>query len=1166
MRDAFTSTCVEMLDAAVGVDEIAEEPPCHVAVQTRGIIRCSIACQTSITSNNTCAVQTDDTVSADSVSHPDDKINNSSLPKEESTCSEGKKQTFETQLSRKVYAEIGIQTQSVAENGTMIYDSFKSPLKGTEKINFLSAVSKQNSLESKSKKQSSMIRYDYKKPEKYLKGKVKKSERVTPQLCSDKSDDNSGKVFPFTSEDSSTPASTTQFFRPADKSLSQQSMAASSGLFVLEDAPHLSSYHKEVHHHDRLMPLVPNFHHHGMDPLLLHQNILSCALAMQSMPGLSKGCCCRPGIIGVCANMNHPCVPQAGHVCHGLRNCFCLCSSCINTRHSNCRSTESEVKVQMSSTRSTSGNKSARRVWNRIIDTEDSSSSSSGGDCKMPSRKMCLKNRAVNATYATQMDSEGENTDSTRRSTDEEDSSIGARLRKKVTTKRMGQRREVARMCGRNSSLSTDEEMENKTSRLRNRNMCMTDHLQTRSYSNNKQEGSISSRLRERRNKYDVDHKKYRKNMSKKFPLSKQKHRSKLKLKHLKNRHLDEPVEESDTPVMRIHSQVHSNQSEAVQDMQDCRVGSYNAQISTVLQSNIQQKTRAVTEENVLEQSSCKELFSTLSDIYSDAEQQSHRTAAEIQTIQPKKARGSVLNEHKRKASVGCADQVESKCKDCPSLERRKSKRTRTDFVNKVSDDSVIDKDSEATSNILLHYVSESSPEKYITRTCDTATAISLPLTEQASSDQEMKCSTANENHSLLNVRVNAHETRQGVGKTDPSRGTGPVRKLSKLAKFRRNIIKSKMPSKIASELPEKCLRIRKMLTPASKTCIAHSKSIRPGVRSPSGVGIEGNVSKSRTNVSYLSSIPQDHSSSVGNGFVNLNTCNNSVNLHLTCNSGTDQIFSSTDIVKETCSTEEIHTESNHAEIADCSQDRIPKSDIITETASPLSKVDHASEIHSDSSLPDKILETVTVPAVPVCHKESVPEANQTAEGMGHVTLPHTCLDADYTSENVTKVRSPDKTREAVADFTDFESPATIFKMDEMKNEIFPRICQELVLCPVSPIKDPVVGELKLKSEMVESSATASDKKQIAELPVNGSSIKSPKRLTRSSLHQKTGSEITAEKCAVNTSTDLKVFPGCVLRWVLKYYEVECKEKHPKKSKFMTDKLKTKGWYLVMCI
>ncbi|KDR10341.1 uncharacterized protein LOC110838051 [Zootermopsis nevadensis] len=646
--------------------------------------------------------------------------------------------------------------------------------------------------------------------------------------------------------------------------------------------------------------------------------------------------------------------------------------------------------------------------------------------------------------------------------------------------------------------------------------------------------------------------------MSKKFPLSKQKHRSKLKLKHLKNRHLDEPVEESDTPVMRIHSQVHSNQSEAVQDMQDCRVGSYNAQISTVLQSNIQQKTRAVTEENVLEQSSCKELFSTLSDIYSDAEQQSHRTAAEIQTIQPKKARGSVLNEHKRKASVGCAGQVESKCKDCPSLERRKSKRTRTDFVNKVSDDSVIDKDSEATSNILLHYVSESSPEKYITRTCDTATAISLPLTEQASSDQELKCSTANENHSLLNVRVNAHETRQGVGKTDPSRGTGPVRKLSKLAKFRRNIIKSKMPSKIASELPEKCLRIRKMLTPASKTCIAHSKSIRPGVRSPSGVGIEGNVSKSRTNVSYLSSIPQDHSSSVGNGFVNLNTCNNSVNLHLTCNSGTDQIFSSTDIVKETCSTEEIHTESNHAEIADCSQDRIPKSDIITETASPLSKVDHASEIHSDSSLPDKILETVTVPAVPVCHKESVPEANQTAEGMGHVTLPHTCLDADYTSENVTKVRSPDKTREAVADFTDFESPATIFKMDEMKNEIFPRICQELVLCPVSPIKDPVVGELKLKSEMVESSATASDKKQIAELPVNGSSIKSPKRLTRSSLHQKTGSEITAEKCAVNTSTDLKVFPGCVLRWVLKYYEVECKEKHPKKSKFMTDKLKTK--------
>jgi hypothetical protein len=1196
MHDASTSTCVEMLDAAVGVDKITESP-CHVAVQTRGIISYNIASQTNITTNNTCAVQTDDTASADSISHPEDKFSNCILSNEETTCSILKKQTVETELSRKVHAETEIQTQSVAENGILMHDNLKSSLKGTEKVNFLSVTSKQKSAERKLKKQSSVVRYDYNKPEKCSKGKVKKWESLTPQLCSDKSDDSSDEDLIFRSKDSYTPAPTTQSFRPTDKPLTQQSTAASSGSFVVEDASHLSAYPKEVHRDECLMPVMPHFHHHytDMDPLLFRPNILNCALAMQSMAGLSKGCCYRNGIIDACANMNHPCVPQAGHTHHGPRKYFCVCSSCVNTGQSNHKSPESEVKVQISSTGSIADNKSAKRVWNRIIDTEDSSSDSkTGGDHKMPSRKMCLKNHSVNATYTTQIDSEGENTGSRRSSicTDKQDSSAGPGLRNMVT--KMRKRREVARRNGRNSSLSTDAEIENKTSRLGNINMYLKgSHLQVRSSSSNKQEGGIFSRLRKRKNKDNVYHKKdIRKYMSKKCPLPNQKHKSKLKHKHLRHRHLNEHSEESDTSVMKIHSKVHSDQCEAVECMQDCQVGSYNAQVSSVLQSSIQQKTEAVTEKNIHELSSCVELFSTVSGVCSDVEQQSCRTAADIQTIQPHKVPDSVLNKRKRKASDGSADQVESKRKDCASLERQKSKRARTGFVSKESGDSVIEKNSEATSSILLHYVSESSPEKYITRTSKTATDISLPSTEQTNSDQEFKCSTENENCPLLNVRVNAHETGRAVGKTDPSRGAGPIRKLSKLEKFRRNLVRYKIPSKITTELPEKCLKSRKTLRSLSETGGARSKPIRPGVRSRSGVGIKANMSDSLTNVSNLLSSPQDHSTlmrnekpstnlditvpSMTNGFVNLNTCNNSVlDLQLTCNSGTGQIFANTHTIKEIGTREEIHTETNHtvhvsrsfissntfvgAEIPACSQDSVPMSNLVTETAS-LSKVDHAPEIHSDSSLPDKISQTVKVLAFPVSYKESAPEANQTAEGMGLATSPHTYHEA----EKVTKVRSPDTTPErcqAAADFRDVESPDTILKMDEMKDEIFPRLCQELIPCPVSPLKDPVIVELPLKSETVESSVTTLGTKQIAEVPVNGLSIKSPKRLARSSVHQKTGKEITMGKCMVNTSTDMKVFPGCVLRWVLKCYKVEYKKKHPTKSKSMLDKLKNKGWY-----
>jgi hypothetical protein len=1181
-----------MLDAAVGVDKIAESP-CHVAIQTCGTTSHSTACQTSITTNNTCAVQTDGTASADSITHPEEKLSNCRLSEEEPTCSINKKQKVETELSREVDAETEIQTQSAADSGILMHNDFKSSLKGTEKVNLLSVTS-HNSAERKLKKQSSMVRYDYKKLEKCSKRKVRKWGSLTPPSCSDKSDDSSDEDFPLRSKGSSTPAPATCSCMPTDKLLTQQSTAASSGSFVVEDAPHLLAYPKEAHCDGCLIPVVPHFHHHYMDSLLFCPNTVSCDLVKQSMAGLSKVCCYRCGMTGACANMNRCCALQAGHTHHGLRKYCCLCSSCVNTGQSNHRPSENEVKLQISSTGLTSDNVSAKQVWNKIIDTDDSSSDSNTGEHKMTFRGFSLNDHAVNATYTTQIHSEYENTSSRRRliSTDKQDSSVDAELRRKVATKQAMKRRELAHINSRNCSLRTNEEIENKTSRLGNTNMYLKgNHIQAKNL-NNKREGNISSRLRKRRNKHNLDHKKdMRKYLLKKFSLSKQKHRSKLKLKHLRHRHLNGHSEESDTSVMKIRSEVQSNQFEAVECMQDSQVGSYSSQVSTVLQSNLQQKTGAVTERNIHEHSSCMELFSTASDVYPDVEQQSHRTAADIHTIQPDKVPCSVLNKHKRKASDGPADQVESKSKDCASLGRQETKRARTGFVSEKSSDSVIDKDSKATSSILLHCISEPSPEKHITRTYNTATDISLPSTEQASSNQEFKYSTANENCLLLNVRVNARETGKAVGKTHPSEGAGSIRKISKLEKFRRNLIRSKMPSKIALELPEKCLKKRrKTLIPVSETSDAGSKSIRPEVRSLSGVEMKANMSNFLTSVGNHSSSPQDLSTPMGNekpftnletavpnvanGFVNVYN-NLVVDLHLTCKSGTDQIFANTHTVKETGMREEINTEINHAahvsrnfvssdtflgaETPPCSQVSVPMSNIITETSSLLSKVDHIPEVHSDSSLPDKIPETVTVPAPSVSYNENVPEANQAFESMGLAASPHTYLEAYNISEEATKVSSPDTAPErcqAAADFSDVEPSVTV---DAMKDEIFPRLCQELTPCPVSPIKDRVVGDLQLKSGTAGSSVTTLDTKQIAEPLVNGLSIKSPKRLTTSSMHQNTDKETAVGKCVVNTSTDMTLFPGCVLQQVLKYYEAENKN-HPKKSKSVLNKFKNQGW------
>jgi hypothetical protein len=1184
MHDASTSTCVELLDAAVGVDKIAESP-CHVAIQTQlNLITSSIACQTSITTNNTCAIQTDNTVTADSICYPEDKFDNCSLPKEKMSCNRGKKQQVETRLSRKVHAETKIETQSVAENGSLMHDSLKSSLKGTKKVNFLNITSKHDSAERKWNTQSSMVRFNYNKPDKCSKSKANMWESLTPQLCSRKSDDSSDEDSPFGSKDSFTPAATTQSFRLTDRPVTQQSTAASSGLFVVEAAPHLSPYSEQVHPDKCPMPVVPQFCHHywDVDPVQFRPNMRSCEMAMQSISELSKGCCYRHPIVGACANMNHPCVPQAAHTHHGLSNYFCFCSSCVNAGQSNHRPPESEVKVQMSSTRPTSDN-SAKRVWNRIIDSEDSSSNSeTEGDHKMPFRKLCLNNHTANSRFSTQMGNEDGNTSSRRRGicTDKQDSSVGAGSGRKVATKRMKKKREAAHINGRDSTLSTDEEVENKTSRLGNKNTWLKgNHLQARSSSSNMQEGSISSMLRRRKNEHNADHKKgVRKCASKKFPLSKQKHKSKLKLNHMRHRQLTEHTEESDIPVMIIRNKVHSNQSEAVECMQDCQVGSCKAQVSTVLLSNIQQKTEAVTEENIHKHSSCMEMFSTVSDVYPHEDQQSHRTAADIQTPQPEKVSGSFLNKCKRKAPNGSA-----------SSETQKSKRAKTGSVSMDSGESVTGKDSEATSSILLHYVPESSPEKYITRTRETNTDISLPSTEQPSLDQEFTCSATNKNCLLVNQTVNAHETGQAVGKTNPAQVAGPVRKISKLEKFRRSLIKSRMPSKIATKLSEKCLKSRTR-TSVSETSDAVSKSITPEVTSVSGVKQQANMPDSCTTISNMSLSPRHHSTlienekpstnlditvpNVANGFANHSKSSSVVDLHLTCNSVTEQIFDITHTVREMGVREDVNTETNHAvhvsrnlassntsfgaEIPSCVQDQVLVSSHITQASNLLSKVDHASENHSDSSLRDEIFEAVKVPSV--IYKESVPEVNHTAEATGLATSPQTYHEVDNMSKNVMKVCSSNTTPETcqgAADFRGVQSPATVSKMDEV-DEIFPRLHQELIPCPVSPIKDPVIDKLQLKSETVESSVITSDAKQIAELPVNGLIIKSPERLTRSSMHQKTGEQITTGKCVVVRSTD-ELFPGCVLRWALKYYEDEYKKKHPKKSKSMMGKLKNEG-------
>jgi hypothetical protein len=1236
-----------MLDAAVGVDEVAELL-CHAAVQTGHISSYNIACQTSITTYNTCTVQTDVTAmldnaaiinnscavqtdatailntaatiynscatqtdvtaildtsakihdscavqtdvtailntaatihdscavqtdvtaivhAANNISHPEGKFISYKSPGEETTCSIGEKQKVGTKLSMEVNTEAEIQTPSgVVMNDNLM--SYAALLKGTEKENFLMLTLGQNSTDRKCKKRSSMVRCDYMKPEKCLKEEVKKWESLVAWLCSNKSDDSFSDDF-VGSKDSSLATPTMQ--SSADKPSTRHNIPASSGSFAVEVAPHASGCLKEVHPDECTIRVASRFHcpYVHMDPLLCQPHMLSCGLAMQSMDELSNYCCYRNTNVGAYANMCHSYIPQAAYTHQGQRNHCCCCISRTNSDQSNHRPPEREVKVQISSTRSTS-DKSAKRLWKRIVDTEDSSSDlETGSDHKMPSKKMCLKNHVIDSTSSTEMDSEVENTCSRRRGifANKQDSSVHAVPGRKVATKQLRKRREVTCINGRDSLFNMDSERENNTAKLGKIKACLKEN-QTRGSAYNEQEDTTYSRIRKRKKCNEVQKKDLENNMSKKtlrqkFSLSKLECISRDKLKHLMHRQQNEHIEESDTPIVKLCKEVHVSQHEAVECTRDYQVGSCDIRASTVQQSNTQQKT----EENINKHSLYVELFGTVS----DEEQQSGKTVADMQTIQPGKVSGTSLNNCKRKASDSSSGQVGSR-----SLDMQKPKRAKIDIVNEESGDT----DSEAASSILLLHASESRSEKYVKRTY---TDVSLPSQEQPSSNQEFKFSAVNEKFLVPNGRVNAHGTGQAIGKTDAPQGTTLPRKSSKLEKLRRNLIRAKMPAKIAIELPEKHAKRRKILKARSETNIVGSNCNTSGVRSLSEMARDGmpNLTGSVNNLPCSSPhhntvvLAMEHekpSTELDTTTLNLADSNNSVaDLPLTCNSAAEQILSTIHIGTGG----DVHTETNHTidipkifastdtvldvEIPACSQDRDPIMSYVTEGTSPVPNVDHAPEIRTISSLPDKVPKPLTLPTLPISYKEVVLEVSQFPETMEHVTFPHTYHERENMPEIVTKVESPDTAPgmcQAAVNFRDVELPATVSKVGGSEDVVFSGLHEELIPCPVSPIKNPEIGELHVDSETIESSIRTLDTIKNSELPMAVLSIESPVMPAGSSMYHKTGEQITMREI-----TDKKLFPGCVLQWVLKDYEVKYKKKHPKKSKSLIGQLKEEG-------
>jgi len=1161
LHDASTWTWVEMSDAAVGLDKIADCPH-HVAVQTSGITTCKTACQTNIITYNTCAVQTDDANmlhTAHTVSHTEDKFSSCGLPNERTTCNIGKEHDKVKCIRNTLTNDTAVTNNCLKSN--------ESLSKGLEELNFPKLTPAQKSVESKLKKISILVRCDY-KPEMGLKAEVKKWESLVSWLCSDKSDNASAEEdSSFVHENFSTPAvalrscmstsptqrstltgdkrftrqstpsagkslirqiiptndkcHTQQSMPTAAKCLTQQSTQTTdriltpqsmpthqntltaSGMFAVDDAQHLLGYPKEIHPHACLMPVVPYFEHHCMhvDPLPFHQHMLNCQLLVQSMAEHWRNYCYKNAGNDICAKFNHPCVSQ------GLQNYCCSCSLCVSTNQSNCRPPKKEAKVQISNARSAS-KKPAKRVWKRILDTEDSSDDmEAGDDNRMPHRKLRLKNHIVNSTFTTDIDHEVENMAASRRViyADKHNYSVGTGSGRKMADKHLRERRKV-NINDINSAFSMNEEGE-RVVRLRNINSSLRGSKQSRASSDNEQDSSTFSKLKKMKMKCNESDEKnvikymLKKAMGRKFPLSKLKFRS----KRLMPRQLSDHVEECETSGMNVGNEVCISPHIAVGHIQDSKVGSRNVDTSALLQSTIRRKTAdiAATEEGLCQHLPHAECGTT-PDMCTGKEPDSGRTVVDLQTVQAQNVSNSSLNKCKRKACNLSANQVESRVLDCSFSEMCKSKRTKTSFISKGSRDLVTSNVSEATSNVTWHSLTDSSPKKYATRTFRASTSITLPSVEQQSPNQKYKFPTASEKFKV----VNTPGAEQAAGKPDASRHAGQQIKRSKLEKLRRNIVKAKRPSKIATEVV-KTVQHRKSLVLRSESSCALSDCKKSGVRMMLETARKVRIPDSVTNVSNQCLRPPHQSTqtslkdemlsaqhdTLAPDFINQhvtqsNSSNSMVDHPLTCNSVTEQepnmrgeICSETNRKVDVSSVESMDVVLD-AEIPSCFQDSVPMSSHVVQTVNYMSKVNNASEVQAKYTLTGKVSKAVEVPALPFSCKEGVSEASDIPKLTGLITLPNVCDKVGDISESVMEVCSPavaHKTCEEARDIGETTLPATTSEMDDTE-DVLSNLYQELVPCRISPIRDPEIVELQRSSE-VKSLILTSDTVQTAELP-----------------------------------------------------------------------------------
>jgi hypothetical protein len=1122
MHDNPTLMCPEMVDGVVAADKVVK-PSCHVAVQTCGFPSYSIACQTIFTTHNTCAVQTDGITilhTANKVSHPEGKFDN-------------------FKLSEKKTTDAAVQTQCLSDSGienNCNLNSYGALIKAARKERLFSVTSKQNCVESKSKNRSTMIRCDYEKPEKCLREELKKWQSLVAWLCSDKSDEMS----PLKSDDSSIPTPTAESItnkqlthkstQTTDKVLLKEVLPASSGLFTVEGTPN-SSWCCKGMHPDWLMPVVPCFQHH-MGSFLFQPKLTNCKLTMPSMAMPSKRCCHE----NACSSVNHCCVSQTAHTHQELKNyCCCLC---VKTNHSNHKSHECEKLKQLSYMRSTSDEESVKQAWKRNVDTEESSDGwETGENHKRPK---------INSTSSAETDSEIENTGLRRLGicAEEQDSCMGTGTRRK----QFWERRKAERR-GRKY----------RTAGSRKTSACLKDnHLQTGSSSDTQQRAGTCSRFQKRRNKHNEDHKKDCRNcisekmLGKNFPLPKLKHRP----KHQMCGQLNEHTENGDTSVTKVCSEFDIGQSD-IDSMKNC-----NTKTQTNLQSNAVQKTEDAMEGDTHKHLSYTELFGNISDVSVDDEQQSGRIAAQLETVQAEKVSGSSSNKRKRRA------QVESRSMDCANFEMQNSKRKKIDAVNKENNDSVTSQVYETASNILLRSISESNPEKCSAITCKASTGISFASGEQTHLDQDCNISSANGSSLMLEHRVGACKTGQTESKTDVSQGAGARTKLSKLEKLRRNLIRAKMPSKIAVHLPVKSVEDRKKLTPRSEASYVASEFNRPRVKNVSEIATEDETPNSVSTTSNLSyrqlhqtvpalileneKPPTKYDTTTHNtAYWLVNNHDNPVDNRLFhCNSVTS---SSTHVTKEP------DNETNHAVDVSkrfASKDKLPDAEMLQKTVS------HVSEIQTNSSSTDRAPETVKAFALPISYKENMSEASQISENVGLVTLPNTCIEGNTRRETVSELCSQNlssETCQTAVNFKGIKSPATVPNIGELEDIICPNFCQESLPCPVSPIEDAVMGEPQINSTAFEQLIRSQDAIQAAKLPVDALNIDSLERPTGSSMHKQTGKQLTMMKNTVTKKTDEKLFPGCVLQWVLKDYEAEYKKKNLKKSKSVMSQLKDTG-------